>query len=68
MKTPEERITYTAICEQMPTPNFYSETYEEAVAYAKSEQPAYRPYYIVKRVEHFEICEIVGKSRKEGII
>jgi hypothetical protein len=60
MKTPEERITYTAICEQMPIPNLYFETYKEAVNYAEFEQPAYRPYYIVERIECFEICGVVG--------
>ncbi len=60
MKTPEEKISYTAICKQMPTPHSYFETYEEAENYAKIEQPAYRPYYIVERVEHFEICGVIG--------
>ena len=65
MKTPEEKISYAAICEQMPIPHLYFGTYEEAVDYAKIEQPAYRPYYIVERVEHFEICGVVGdKDRK----
>jgi len=65
MKTPEEKISYTTICEQMPISNVYFGTYKEAVNFAKSDQPAYRPYYIVKRVEHFEICGIVGdKDRK----
>lgn len=65
MKAPEEKISYAAICEQMPIPNLRFRTYKEAEGYAKSEQPAYRPYYIVKIVEHFEICGVVGdKSRK----
>ena len=65
MKTPKERITYAAICEQMPTPHVYFGTYEEAEDYAETEQPAYRPYYIVKRIEHFEICGIVGEKRQK---
>lgn len=67
MKTPEEKIYYSAICEQIPTPHLYFKSYEEAEDYAKREQPAYRPYYIVKIVEHFEICGVVGaKGRKRG--
>lgn len=67
MKTPEEKISYAAICEQMPIPHTYFGTYKEAEDYAKIEQPAYRPYYIVERVEHFEICGVVGdKGRKRG--
>lgn len=65
MKAPEGKISYAAICEQMPIPNLRFRTYKEAEGYAKSEQPAYRPYYIVEIVEHFEICGVVGdKSRK----
>ena len=67
MKALEEKITYSAICEQMPVPHLYFETYEETVGHAKNNQPAYRPYYIVERVEHFEICGVVGdKSESEG--
>lgn len=64
MKTPEEKISYAAISQQMPTPHLYFESYKEAEEYAKKEQPEYRPYYIVERVEHFEICGVVGD--KEG--
>ena len=65
MKTPEEKISYAVVCEQMPTPHLYFETFREAEKYAESEQPAYRPYYIVERVEHFETCGVVG-GQKEG--
>ena len=65
MKILEEKISYAAICEQRPNPNLRFGTYKEAEDYAKIEQPAYRPYYIVEIVEHFEICGIVGdKGRK----
>lgn len=65
MKIPEEKISYAAICEQMPNPNLRFGTCKEAEDYAKDEQPAYRPYYIVKIVEHFEICGVVrDKGRK----
>lgn len=60
MKTPEEKISYATICEQMPVPHLYFGTYKEAEDFAKIEQPAYKPYYIVERVEHFEICGVVG--------
>ena len=60
MKTPKDKISYAAICEQMPNPNLRFGTYKEAENYAKIEQPAYRPYYIVKIVQHFEICGVVG--------
>ena len=65
MRAPKEKISYGAICEQMPNPHLRFGTYKEAEGYAKIEQPAYRPYYIVKIVEHFEICGVVGdKGRK----
>ena len=60
MKTPEERITYAVICEKFPVSGMYFNTYGEADDYAKFEQPAYRPYYIIERTEHFEICGVVG--------
>lgn len=66
MTTPEERISYAAICEQMPIPHLYFDTYEEAVDYAKTEQPAYRPYYIVERVEHFEMCGVIDVKDNTG--
>lgn len=66
MKTPEEKISYAVISEKMPTPHLYFHTYKEAVVYAKKEQPAYRPYYIVERTEHFEICGVVGDKEGEA--
>lgn len=60
MNTPEEKITYSVICENSPTPDIYFDTYEEAVKFAKFNQPANKPYYIVERVEHFEICGVMG--------
>lgn len=68
MKTPEEKITYAVICEQMPTPHLYFGTYKEAEDFAKIEQPAYRPHYIVERVEHFEICGVVGDKGKKKVL
>ena len=65
MKTPEEITTYSIICEKMPTPSVYFPTYELAVKWAKFNQPTYRPFYIVERTEHFEICGKISVSVKE---
>lgn len=62
VKTPEEKITYGVICAKMPTPRIFSESYDEAVRDAKFNNPNYRPYYIVERTEHFEICGVVEKE------
>lgn len=65
MNTPEERISYAVICEKMPNPCCFFGSYKEAVKWAKFDQPENRPFYIVKRVEHFEICGVVkDKGRK----
>lgn len=65
IKAPDDVVTYAVICEKFPNPCSYYREYDCAVKWAKSDQPANRPYYIVKRTEHFEICEEVGKRRKE---
>ena len=44
---------------------FFESDTEEAVDAAKFDQPAYRPYYIVERVEHFEICGVVGNQDRK---
>lgn len=59
MNTPEEKITYSAIDENSPTPDIYFDTYEEAVSMARFSKPTGKPCYIVERVEHFEICGVV---------
>lgn len=64
MKQLEERITYVVVCEQMPEPMLVFTTYEQAVAYAKREQPLYRPYYIFERVECFTLCGVVGEEKE----
>jgi len=60
IKCPENEIYYTWISEH--TQNYPKllrcHTYEDAVSAAEFDQPAYRPYYIVKITESFEI---VGK-------
>ena len=64
MKCPEEKIYYGVICERFPEPSVYFETFESAIRWAKSEQPAYRPYYIVECVEHYEICGSVDDKKE----
>ena len=64
MKCPEEKIYYGVICERFPEPSVYFETFDAAIRWAKSDSPAYRPYYIVECVEHYEICGIVDDKKE----
>ena len=54
------KISYSVICEKFPNPHIYFNTYDEAEHWARFNQPNYRPYYIIKRSEHFEI---VGEAK-----
>ena len=54
------KISYSVICEKFPNPHIYFNTYDEAEHWARFNQPNDRPYYIIKRSEHFEI---VGEVR-----
>lgn len=56
IKCPEDKITYAVICKKFPNPTTYFESYELAKRWVKLEQPNNRPFYIVKRTEHFELC------------
>ena len=56
IKCPEDKTTYAVICKKFPNPNVYFESYELAKRWVKLEQPNNRPFYIVKRTEHFELC------------
>lgn len=56
MNNLEDEVSYTAICEHFPKSSVYFSTYEDAFEYAQDNQPAYRPWYIVKCIKHFEIC------------
>lgn len=49
------KISYSVICEKFPNPHIYFNTYDEAEHWARFNQPNDRPYYIIKRSEHFEI-------------
>ena len=50
-----DKISYAVICDKFPSPHIYFNTYDEAEYWARFNQPNYRPYYIIKRTEHFEI-------------
>lgn len=50
-----DEISYAVICDKFPSPHVYFNTYAEAEHWAKFDQPNDRPYYIIKRTEHFEI-------------
>ena len=56
IKCPENEVYYTWISEHTKQiPSLRCHTYEDAVAAAEFDQPAYRPYYILKITESFEI-------------
>ena len=55
-----DKISYAVICDKFPSPHVYFNTYNEAEHWARFNQPNNRPYYIIKRSEHFEI---VGEVR-----
>ena len=58
--TESDKISYAIICDKFPSPHVYFNTYDEAEHWARFNQPDYRPYYIIKCSEHFEI---VGEVR-----
>ena len=58
--TESDKISYAIICDKFPSPHVYFNTYDEAEHWARFNQPNYRPFYIIKRSEHFEI---VGEVR-----
>ena len=65
MRVPEETIEYGWISEQKPKCTVWTKTFGEAVEMAKADQPAYRPWYIVEKTEHFEICGVVEDEEHE---
>lgn len=65
MNNPKDRISYSVICKRVPESSVYFSTYKEALHWAELEQPADRPHYIVKRIEHFEICGVIDSNNKE---
>ena len=58
--TESDKKSYAVICDKFPSPHVYFNTYGEAERWARYNQPNNRPYYIVERLEHFEI---VGEVR-----
>ena len=64
MKAPDDKISYAIICNKFPIPQTRYATYDLAVKWAKLDQPNYRPFYIVKCTEHFEICKEVNENDK----
>ena len=67
VETPRDKVSYAIICEKFPEPKTYFSSYELAVRWLKLEQPNNGPYYIVRVIEHFEICpkQPVLRGRKE---
>ncbi len=58
--TESDKVSYSVICNKSPSPHIYFNTYEEAEHWARFDQPNYRPYYIIKCSEHFEIVGEIG--------
>ena len=52
---PQDEITYGIMNKNGHISCLWSKSYAEALDYAKKEQPMNRPYYILKRTEHYEI-------------
>ena len=68
MKCPEDIVSYGVICEKFPDTQVCFNTYDLALKWAKMEQPANRPYYIVKCVEKFEILDEVFAKKKKRVM
>lgn len=64
----EEKISYSYISENNIERKhlLWFETYGEAYEAAKFDQPADRPYLIVERTEHFEVCGRVKQRRNKS--
>lgn len=56
IEAPKDKVSYAVICEKFPDPCSYFDSYDLAARWLKLEQPNNKPHYIVKRTEHFEIC------------
>lgn len=62
MKAPDDKITYGVICEKDPDAGMWATKYDDAVRLAREmskNHPDNRPYYIVERIETFEIVAVV---------
>lgn len=56
---PNKKLSYCVVSKRMPEPCIFFKTYDDALHWAKNDQPAYRPFYILERTEYFEICGVV---------
>ena len=57
IKAPDSKVSYAVICEKYPDPCIYFDSYDLALKWANINQPDNLPFYIVKRIEHFEVCK-----------
>ena len=58
-----ERKSYSVICEKQPKPCIYFDSYDLAEKWAKSDQPDYRPFYIVERTERFKLVRKINGEK-----
>ena len=63
----EEKISYSYISKNNNERKLFMwfDTYKEAYEAAKFDQPADRPYLIIERTEHFEVCGGVKQKRSK---
>lgn len=61
----EDVIKYGHTNDLSRMPTVYSRSYDEAVRYAKIDQPANRPFYIIELCEHYEVCGILDNNGDE---
>lgn len=59
IELPKDEVVYGYISKQFPTTNVFFDFYETALNSAKHDQPAHRPFYLIKATRHFEFCGIV---------
>lgn len=58
----QDQIRYGHTCDLSRMPTVWTKSFDEALRYAKNDQPANRPFYIIELCEHFEVCGIVDKD------
>ena len=61
----QDQIRYGHTNDLSRMPTVYSRSYDEAVRYAKNDQPANRPFYIIELCEHYEVCDIIDNKWDE---
>ena len=55
-----EKVRYSVICDRFPSPQTYFDTFETAKNFAEFDQPKDRPHYVIKCIEHYELCGVVN--------